>query len=533
MRINSSRVLIGVAVLAVGAGAVAAAQGAGPVKPQGVLVVDNSFTIKTSDPQRAFDLTAKIVDRPIYDTLFTYNGNDLADPAPMLVSSWKATGDAETFVFQLRKGVHFANGDPLTAADVAFSLERLINLKGNAAFLLNGVTVKAAGKYTVIMNTTTPDSQLPAILAHPSTGIVNSKLLMAHGGTDAADASTTDTAEQWLNSSASVGAGSGPYVLKSFSTTSQVVLAPNTHYWGPNKPTFKSIVIRNMLGPIQLINIQGGHHEIALDLSAAQAASIASNHTLKVALQPSTWIFYLLMNNNPQVSTITSNKQFQQAVRHGLDYKGLLSVAGPGAIQAPGLIPNMFLGSLPQNDAVKQDVAQAKSAFSASKVGGSQVTLEYPSDLTLNGVSLTTLAQKIQANLQAIGINVQLSGSPLSTWLTKFRSGQMPFSIGIWGPDYPDPADYLVFSPGQLRGLSAGWPTGSDPEIESLAAKLLVTTTPSVRKVLYQKFQQLLNERSPFVPLMQPTQAFVATRDLKGALYNSVYAIDVTRVSPK
>ena len=176
----------------------------------GTLVIDNSFTIKTTDPQRAFDPTASIVDRGIYDTLFTYKGSNLSNPVPLLVSSWKASGNAKTFTFQLKRNVHFANGAPLTAADVVFSLDRLINIKGNPAFLLDGVTVRAKGRYTVVMTSKTPAGQLPAILANPSTGIVNSKLVRQHGGTSAADASTADKAEQWLNSSASVGAGSGP-----------------------------------------------------------------------------------------------------------------------------------------------------------------------------------------------------------------------------------------------------------------------------------------------------------------------------------
>src|SRR5713226_3167924 len=163
------------------------------------LVVDNSFTIKTSDPQRAFDPTASIVDRALYDTLFTYKGGDLAHPIPLLVSSWKATNGAKTFAFQLKKNVHFANGAPLTSKDVVFSLNRLVNVKGNPAFLLAGVKVRAAGKYAVVMTSTTPDTELPAILANPSTGIVNTKLVKAHGGTSAANASTADKAETWLN----------------------------------------------------------------------------------------------------------------------------------------------------------------------------------------------------------------------------------------------------------------------------------------------------------------------------------------------
>jgi peptide/nickel transport system substrate-binding protein len=497
------------------------------------LVIDNSFTLKTSDPGRAFDPTGSIVDRAMYDTLFTYKRDDLAHPIPLLVSSWKASSNAQTFTFQLNRNVHFADGTPLTSADVVWSLDRLVNLKGNPAFLLSGITVKAVGKYGVVMHSSTPATQLPAILANPSTGVLNSKLVKAHGGSAAADASTTDKAEQWLNSSSSVGAGSGPYVLKSFSTTSQVVMGPSAKYWGTKKPGFGSVVLRNMIATTQLINVQRGTHEIAIDLASDQAQTLKGNTKLKISLQPSTWVFWLFANNNPQISSVTSNKQFQTAVRYALDYKSIVGVAGPGAIQAPGIIPSMFLGALPQKDAVKQDLTKAKAALAASGVGSQQVTLEYPSDLTINGVPFTTMAQKVQANLQAAGFNVQLSGAPTSNWLTKYRDGQMAFGLSLWGPDYPDPADYLTFSPGQLVGVRVGWPTGSDAAVEKLSAQALVTTNAVKRNALYQQIQLELNQRGPYFPLMQPTQVFVSTTDLKGAVYNAEYSVDVTQVSPR
>jgi len=279
--------------------------------------------------------------------------------------------------------------------------------------------------------------------------------------------------------------------------------------------------------------VQRGSHEVAIDLSADQATTLKSNSKVKVSLQPSTWVFWLFANNDSSISTTTSNKQFQTAVRYALDYKSIVSIAGPGAIQAPGIIPSMFLGALPQKDAIKQNLTKAKSALAASGVGSQQVTLEYPSDLTINGVPFTTMAQKVQASLESAGFNVQLSGSPTGTWLTKYRDGKMAFGLSLWGPDYPDPADYLAFTPGQLVGIRAGWPKGSDPAIEKLAAKALVTTSAKDRKSLYQQIQTQLNERGPFMPLLQPTQVFVATSDLTNAVYNSVYSVDVTHVSPK
>ena len=107
---------------------------------------------------------------------------------------------------------------------------------------------------------------------------------------------------------------------------------------------------------------------------------------MNVSLQPSTWIFFVYANDDPKVSAVTSNKSFQKALRYGLDYASIVSLAGKGAIQAPGVIPSMFLGSLPQSARVKTDVAKAKAALKASGVADQKVTMIYPSDLTINGV---------------------------------------------------------------------------------------------------------------------------------------------------
>src|SRR5262249_56299358 len=114
------------------AGSGASAGGTAPT-----LVIDNSFTIKTSDPGRAFDPTASLIDHALYDTLFTYRGDDLAHPIPLLVSSYKASSNAKTYTFKLKRNVHFADGTPLTSADVVWSLKRLVNMKGNPACLLS------------------------------------------------------------------------------------------------------------------------------------------------------------------------------------------------------------------------------------------------------------------------------------------------------------------------------------------------------------------------------------------------------------
>ena len=112
-------------------------------------------------------------------------------------------------------------------------------------------------------------------------------------------------------------------------------------------------------------------------------------------------------------------------------------------------------------------------------------------------------------------------------------TGRWPFGLSLWGPDYPDPSDYLAFMPGELVGTRAGWPAGSEPTVEKLAAKVRVTTNDAARETLYRQIQLRLNAYGPFFPLLQPTQVFVSTNDLTNAKFNAVYSIDVTQVKPK
>jgi peptide/nickel transport system substrate-binding protein len=489
-----------------------------------VLVVDKSFDMKTADPQREFEVSGGIVAKALYSTLLTFKGSDSATPLPAVASSYSASSDAKTFTFKLRTDIKFSDGTPLTSADVVFSFNRLINIKGNPSFLLNGVTVSAPDATTVVLTSATPNPALPFIIPNPALGIVNSKVVKAHGGTDQPGADKADQAESFLNTTSE---GTGPYTLKSFSTTSEVDLTANSNYWGP-KPFYNTVVIRNIQASTQLIDIQKGSNEIALDLSPDQASTLSGSSSLQVKAIPGPNVFFLLANNNSKISTITPNQHFQNAIRYGLDYASFVQLAGAGAIQTPGVVPSMFLGALPQSSAVQRDLTKAKSELAASGIANPTVNLGYPSDFTLNGLSFSTLAQKVQANLQEVGIKVNLTGSPISVALADYRAGTEQLGLWLWGPDYPDPNDYLVFLPGQLVGLRAGWAAGTDPSLEALGSKASTTTDNATRKQLFQQIQTQLNTDGPFFPLIQPGQVVVATKGVTGADYNPTWTIDVS-----
>ncbi|HJY96748.1 MAG TPA: ABC transporter substrate-binding protein, partial [Streptosporangiaceae bacterium] len=303
------------------------------------LVVETSFVLKTLDPARMFEPTGLMIDHMLYDTLLTYKGSNVSTPVPDLATSYTASADAKTYTFTLRQGVKFANGDPVTAADVVFSLTRTKNINGNPSFLMAGITATAPNPGTVVLTTSTPNTAIPAILTNPALGIVDQKKVAAAGGSDAANAATADKAETALNTASE---GSGPYTLTSYSNTTQVVLTANPDYWGP-KPKYHEIVIRNVGASVQKLDVLKGESQIAVDLSPAQAQGMSGVQIINGA---SPNLFFLLTNDNPKISKITSNPQFQQAVRDGIDYQSLVQLAGTGAVQAAGIIPSMFLGSL-------------------------------------------------------------------------------------------------------------------------------------------------------------------------------------------
>jgi len=484
------------------------------------LVVETAFVLKTLDPGRMFETTGLMIDRVLYDTLLTYKGSDVSKPVPDLASSYTASADAKTFTFHLRPGVKFANSDPVTASDVVFSLMRTKNITGNPSFLMAGITATAPDASTVVLTSATPNTAIPAIVTNPALGILDAKAVTADGGTDSASAASADKAEAKLNA---VSEGSGPYTLTSFSTTTQVTLTANPDYWGA-KPKYGEIIVRNVEASVQKLDVLRGESQIAVDLSPTQAAGMSGVQLVNGA---SPNVFFLFTNESTKVSSITANKDFQEAVRDGVNYQSLVQLAGTGSVQAAGIIPSMFLGSLPASQAPAYDLAKAKAALAASGLKNPTVTLSYPSDLAENGISFGDLAARVQQDLAQVGITVKLQGQSVQVALAGYRAGTEQMGLWYWGPDYPDPSDYLAFMPNALVGLRAGWIKGSDPSLEALAAQAATTTQDAARKTLYQQIQESMNTDGPFMPLIQPAQILVGATSVKNLQSNALWIVNL------
>lgn len=513
----------GAALLATAAAGAPAGAASRPSAAGGkTLVIDNSFQLVTADPGHMFEPTGELVDNALYDTLDTFSGGNFKKVVPDLATSWQTLNGGRKFVFHLNPAAKFSDGTPVTSSDVVWSLKRMVNLKGNPSFLLAGETIAAQGPETVVFTSKTPNPALLYILANPACGALNEKVVVKHGGTDAANASTKDSAENWLNTHS---AGSGPYIMKSFSTTTQTVLVANPNYWGP-KPVYSTVVLRNVTAAEQGLDVQRGKYEIGLDLNPPQAAALRGVHVVR---GPSPNVFFLFNNENPKVSTTTSNKDFQQAVRYAIDYPALLRFAGSGAVQAPGVIPTVFFGALPKSANTLYNPTLAKSYLKRSGISNPTVTLSYPSPLQLNGIDFGALAQLVQQQLQAVGINVTLAPAAVQVALQTYRGGQEQMGLWEWGPDYPDAQDYLVFAPGNLVGLRAGWTATDNPALARLAAKT-GAVVGSARLRAYQTYQRQLNAQGPFVPLFQSAEVVIATKNIKNVQANGLWYVDLRQL---
>lgn len=493
-------------------------QNGGTTAAAKTLVIDTSFDLKTADPGRTYEPTGLIIGKAAYETLLTFEGSDVTKPVPALAESFELSADGKVLTLKLRQDATFADGSPVTADDVVFSLNRVRDMKGTPSFLLDGVDVAKSGAETITLTSKSANPALPYILPNPALGILNSKLAKEHGAT----ADTGDKAEQYLNSAS---AGSGPYTIESFNVSSQVVLKANAKYWGATKPVYDKVVLRNVEAATQKLNISRGDSQVALNLSGDQVTGITGD--LQIKKTPAANVIFLLANQNPSVSKITSNPKFAEAVRKGVDYAGLLELAGEGSVQAPGIIPSMLLGSLPPDQAAKRDVEGAKAALKESGVADPTVKLEYPSELTVNGLSFQPLAERIQANLKDVGITVELAPAPITTALDNYRNGKEELGLWYWGPDYPDPSDYLAFLPGKLVGLRAGWKAGADKELEAAGAKAATTIGDEARKQAYVDVQTRLNAAGTFIPLIQPSQNIVTAKSVTGLEFHPVWTVDV------
>lgn len=474
-----------------------------------VLVIDHSFTAQSIDPATIFQVTDSMIATGIYQTLVSYEGAD-TEPSPELAKSWTVSPDGRSTTFVLDDRAKFADGSPVTADDVVFSLERLRNLKASPSYLMDGLKVTAPDEKTVVVSSDQPAPYIPSLVSSTAAAIVDADKVKAAGGTDGADASTADKAGS-LFTSADNNVGSGPYKLQQYDSNSQITLVRNDNWWLGKAP-FERIIIRNVKSAQQQrSSIESGESRIAMDIPGRIADDI-DQARLTVTPSPSPEVLYLAMSMDP--GSPTSNPLVREAIQRGLDYQALVDLAGPGTKRAAGIIPGHLAGAIPADEAVDTDVTAAKALIEKAGASGATISFDYANDYSrLAGVDYNVIAQAIQAQLKAIGLNVKLNPTPTSTSLQRYSDGQTQLALWSWPPDYPDPGNLLVFSPGELIGERVHWSAQAAPDVVKLtdAAR---TAVGDRRQPAYLEWNKAVAAKGPYAYLLEPSFTLVTAKSV-------------------
>ena len=492
-----------------------------------VLVIGHAESTDFYDPARGFTQTTGFILKATYQTLVTFPNDSASEILPQLATSWTVSEDGLNYTFTLDPNAVFASGNPVTASDVIFSIKRLQNLDGNPSFLADNIAdVVDNGDSTVTftLNAVAPDFLV--LLANAAFSVSEASVVIANGGSDAADAATADTASEYLDQNS---VGSGPYILEGWEDDVSTSLVRNPNYVG-TAPYFDRIIVTNIgEAAAQKAALEAGDIDLALDLTSDQIGELEGNADVSIERFPANIIHFLLMNRDPEIGGIVSDPLVTKAIRLALDYDGYKTLWGgvqPGSNLAVGL-----LGAWGEDQAIGRDLDAAKALLAeAGYPDGFEITLSYP-DFTFQGVNMNTNAQKIQADLAEIGITVTLNPAELGVSLEEYRAGLQGFAYWFWGPDTLDASDLLSFLPGgKVATERAKW-TEADAELQGLIDSAKIATAADERADLYGQLQAYLQESGAFAPFNQPDIQTAFRANIEGYVWHPQWLIDVALLS--
>lgn len=485
-----------------------------------VAITEDSVTM---DPNRVYEIHAGTVLHDVYETLVAFAPGRMDKLEPKLAKSWTISPDGLVYTFTLDEGHKFSTGRPVTAEDVAFSIRRTKNLKGNPSFLAEAIAkVEAPDAKTVVLTLSTPDPAILAKLAGVWFGVVDSTEAKAQGASDAEGADKSDTAEQWFNNNS---IGSGPYILQSWTPRVEAILARNPQY--PGAPgAFERVFYRVISeSAAQKLALEAGDIDIALDITADQLPSLKENPNVTIFQGQGDGVYFLIMNMDPAIGGPVAQDAVQDAIRLAIDYEGLKTLVGGSAATPVNIIPVGWAYALDAAKTPKRDVEAAKAKLAeAGFANGFTIDLE-TADYTIAGVSFVTLAQKVQADLAEVGITVNIKSSDIGPALQKYREAKSGFGLWQWGPDFTDPIDRLAFTPGGKVGLRVNWTEDkASAALNEAVARAKVATADADRAAAFGDIQNIMLDESPFVFLVQNGTQVVYNAKLKGFVFLGIVA---------
>jgi peptide/nickel transport system substrate-binding protein len=453
------------------------------------------FLIESSpnnlDLRQGTDAQSERIGALIYDALVRKDEHFNLQPA--LATSWERP-DALTWVFHLRSGVHFHDGKPLTADDVAWSIRSMSDgtlLTGKAGAFASVDRVSASNPLTVTVHTKEPYAALLFNLSDGLFGVVEKGAARDEG----------------LHP-----VGTGPFRFVNQVQDKDVVLERNADYWAGAAKIQRlrfEVVPDTITTALEMKKGSGDAESNVLTLDMVHALQNQPN--LRTEFAPGSIVIYANLNvNDPALH----DKRVRQAIACAMDRPALIDALWRGQARlADSLLPPGHWArsedtQLPQ---YPHDVARAVKLLDEAglKPNKDGVRLRFTLKTSTDETTRLT-AQAMQQQLREAGIEMSIRSAEFGTFYSDITKGAFQMYILRWIGVNEDPDIFryaYATSSFPPRGANRGH--YSNMRVDALIAKANIETDQAKRTQDYIEIQQILADELPGIMLYYPDNEVV------------------------
>jgi peptide/nickel transport system substrate-binding protein len=472
-----------------------------PVDRARTVVVATAFPPQSLDPAQGATGTGLPIIDQIYEQLLRFRtGTSQPEIEGELAQSWQASADGLRIDIVLKEGRVFADGTPITAADVVWSLERVKRLGLGSAYFLDWLErAEATGERTLTLTLKRPHALALQMLAHPATSVINRRAAVAGAGAGDGDA------RLWLSAQS---AGSGPYTLEELRAGESVTLAANPRAAAaPRQFTRARFVALPDEGVRRLLLERGD-----VDLTVAVPAAFTERYrgldgvaVTSIAGGPSQSFLTLNTRKGP-----LANIHLRRAIAHALDYEALrVRVLKGNAVQIPGYIPPGSTGFDPAEPPPRRDLAAARDELAAAGYKGEPLRLMVS--------MLGPVAEFIQSNLAGAGINVVIERRQPGAMVALAQAGEFDLIYDAWTLDSPEATAMLeALVSGRARANGTNVSGYADPAVDRWLLEAAATPSPEARAVILRRIDARLRADRPLVMIFGANPIIASRADLAG-----------------
>lgn len=456
---------------------------------------------------------------------------------PGLAERWERLDD-NTWVFHLRKDVKWHDGQPFTADDVAFSIERARNVPGSVASYASGLRTVASATardpYTVLVKTSVPNPNL-------LTNIDSIYLVSRHAGAKAAS-------EDYGSGKAMIG--TGPYRFVSYAQGDRTLFERNPTYWGA-RPTWDSVDFRYIANPAgRTAALLAGDVDVIDKVSPSDVKKLRNSDSVSVYAYPGLRALIVqpslregpnefIRDNSgqPLAQNPLRDVRVREALSLAINRKAIVErILQNTVTEANQWMPANTFGYNPQVKDIPNDPARAKALLAeAGYPQGFELTVHVPGDrYPLAPESLQAVAQF----WARIGVKVDLQVVPWSVYASRANKNEYAVTVIAWGNGTGE-ASYgltnILATADAGKGLGmSNWGRYSNPQVDQALERATVEFDDTRRAAILQAAAKTVSDEVGIIPLFHYQNIWAARKGLKVEPWVSdrTAAIMVTEVKP-